>query len=514
MPRRLRPAELRAVRFTSETLFTMKTTVSSGLQHERTWSTRRISASYTTGGPLTSHPTTQFQPVSVTRSPATALFSNGLRYRAPVDTRTLGQRRDNTIMTTASGHLTDAGRPGDVTDHPDSLTQRHHNMLSKRRAILHTPPPLTASRLPFQDENASPICSNGLSINHRDSLELPTTKMVPKLPQEHGHCEVSPTPRPKPRSSIPRTRTLGVLSNITASISRTSLGMQKKSGSRKSSASSRHASGSSTTTQSSLVAPLGPAGGGMASGLAISLPCPSFEEDSESSYRDPRHIYSAQSSEYWSGRFMTLNDRFMSESLPAEISALSAQSSSSDISALPMESPTDSQTKLAPSSGQTRRLNIHRGSDSWTSAKPVRNSSLIPHLGTMPTLHSNRRVTYDHFSKTQAQVQIDPDTTMPESTSNRANTSRVIPLEDEDVRCRRVFQHLETMCKTSEARKSLRAWQQAYARRVGKENLLPAGGSMEDRGWVGRLLSSSTSVSKGLVHASAFHRRKRSSVVA
>ncbi|KAJ1337806.1 hypothetical protein MN608_00662 [Microdochium nivale] len=103
---------------------------------------------------------------------------------------------------------------------------------------------------------------------------------------------------------------------------------------------------------------------------------------------------------------------------------------------------------------------------------------------------------------------------MPESTSNRANTSRVIPLEDEDVRCRRVFQHLETMCKTSEARKSLRAWQQAYARRVGKENLLPAGGSMEDRGWVGRLLSSSTSVSKGLVHASAFHRRKRSSVVA
>lgn len=248
----------------------------------------------------------------------------------------------------------------------------------------------------------------------------------------------------------------------------------------------------------------------MASGLAVSLPCPSFDEDPKSPNRDPRHIYSAQSSEYWSGRFMTLNDRFMSESLPAEIPALSAQSSASDISALPK----DSLTELVPSSGQARRSNVHRASDSWTSAKPVRDASLVPHLGTMPTLHSNRRVTYDHFSKTQAQAQVDPDTTMPEIASNRTNNSRVIPLEDEDIRYWRVFQHLETMCKTSEARKSLRAWQQAYARRVGKENLLPSGGSMEDRGWVGRLLSSSSSVGKGLVHASAFHRRKRNSMIA
>ncbi|KXJ97278.1 hypothetical protein Micbo1qcDRAFT_156108, partial [Microdochium bolleyi] len=116
------------------------------------------------------------------------------------------------------------------------------------------------------------------------------------------------------------------------------------------------------------------------------------------------------------------------------------------------------------------------------------NSSLIPHLGTKPTLHSNRRATFEHSSKGKTRLQIDPDTTMPELANHHAQSSEVPVLEDEDVRCRRVFRHLESLCMTSEARKSLQTWQQAYARRTGKERLLPSGGSMEDRGWVGRLL--------------------------
>jgi hypothetical protein len=64
-------------------------------------------------------------------------------------------------------------------------------------------------------------------------------------------------------------------------------------------------------------------------------------------------------------------------------------------------------------------------------------------------------------------------------------------LVDEDNRCRRVFMHLELLCTTPEARNSLRQWQQSYARRMGRDTLLPEGGTMYDRNkeltWVGRL---------------------------
>jgi hypothetical protein len=46
---------------------------------------------------------------------------------------------------------------------------------------------------------------------------------------------------------------------------------------------------------------------------------------------------------------------------------------------------------------------------------------------------------------------------------------------------KRVFTHLDALCVTSEARKSLKAFQQAYARKVDCEALLPLGGSMVDR---------------------------------
>lgn len=51
---------------------------------------------------------------------------------------------------------------------------------------------------------------------------------------------------------------------------------------------------------------------------------------------------------------------------------------------------------------------------------------------------------------------------------------------DQDVQCRRVFDELETLCVTPEARESLWAWQQSYARRLRRPKLLPDGGSMHD----------------------------------
>ncbi|KAK4186383.1 hypothetical protein QBC35DRAFT_387420 [Podospora australis] len=48
-----------------------------------------------------------------------------------------------------------------------------------------------------------------------------------------------------------------------------------------------------------------------------------------------------------------------------------------------------------------------------------------------------------------------------------------VPLDDDDARCRRVFIHLEALCVTEEARASLYSWRILYARNTGKTSLLP-----------------------------------------
>lgn len=68
---------------------------------------------------------------------------------------------------------------------------------------------------------------------------------------------------------------------------------------------------------------------------------------------------------------------------------------------------------------------------------------------------------------------------------------------------KRVFTHLEALCMTNEARKSLKAFQQAYARKFACEALLPLGGCMVDRepGFIakaGRLFSGGRKSSFGV----------------
>jgi hypothetical protein len=54
---------------------------------------------------------------------------------------------------------------------------------------------------------------------------------------------------------------------------------------------------------------------------------------------------------------------------------------------------------------------------------------------------------------------------------------------------KRVFAHLEALCVNAEARESLKAFQQSYARRFGCEALLPAGGCMVDREQAGGFIA-------------------------
>jgi hypothetical protein len=74
---------------------------------------------------------------------------------------------------------------------------------------------------------------------------------------------------------------------------------------------------------------------------------------------------------------------------------------------------------------------------------------------------------------------------------------------------KRVFTHLESLCVNNEARKSLKAFQQAYARRFDCEALLPLGGCMVDRegglfARVGRLVSGGNSGGGGAGRKSSF----------
>lgn len=636
--RPLRPPRqvgLRCVRFTSETFQTPFGTV---VRSEETWESRRISASYASGGPLTSPPTTQSHPVSATRLPGTTLLprprhqsSKAImdicaavpgrretfeeRRRRSADTRRsvavspseiseetmankvvvradttprqedvdasyhrpegspqhdiahLSQRSHDSIATlakaradasslrksleeirrrrsndtprplaglppkdsrstTASNEHTRANisrlreRLGQIrhsssgTRRPAPLSERPYNTTATRHPYIRTPPPLPP-QLTYQDENLSPVYTSTIAMHHKDSLDLPAAKLVPKLPQDEMEPRQSPTPRPKPSTGIPRARTLNVLSNLTASMSRTSLSLSTRGSQRKASRASRNTSGSSTTTQNSLIAPLGPAGGGMASGLATSIPNTNFDDDSvfPTPQRDPRYIYEAQSSEHWTGRYMALNDRFMSESLPDEITNSPERSDTSPAAASPPVSPADSLTELTPTPRPSLHSQRQRGSDTWLSTRPapIRSTSLIPHLGTMPSLRHDRRATLEVPAIIHDEEDI--STSLSKDRNRATLKSRVAALEDEDARAKRVFRHLEAMCKTTEARRSLFAWQQVFARRMNKEHLLPSGGSMEDRGWVGRLLSNSSSVGKGLVYASPFGRRKRDSLL-
>lgn len=57
--------------------------------------------------------------------------------------------------------------------------------------------------------------------------------------------------------------------------------------------------------------------------------------------------------------------------------------------------------------------------------------------------------------------------------------------------CRRVFAHLASYCVTGEALQSLRRWQEDYARRRNRPQLLPEGCHVQSRGIVSRLFGSS-----------------------
>ncbi|KAI1268051.1 hypothetical protein F5Y18DRAFT_424367 [Xylariaceae sp. FL1019] len=221
---------------------------------------------------------------------------------------------------------------------------------------------------------------------------------------------ISP-PKAKPKSRGARS----VLSNITASLSRASLSRTSLVlEPRRTSTSSKAVSAKS---MESLAAPTPPP-------LSPSITA------------NPRFITTGQPSEYWTGRFMALQDRFQSETmLPRNLDTLAYANSPS--------------RSMPPPPG-------------------------IPRSSTMNSFIPFKNKTRTSSAKIGTRKEPTTDT----------GASLLL---DEDNRTRRVFVHLEAMCMTAEARESLHAWQQGYAVRNGKEYLFTEGRRRE-KSWVGRFL--------------------------
>lgn len=333
-------------------------------------STRQVSASYPTEGPPFCPPVvgTSSLTASTTHTQLPTVYATAVR-----STRKL--------------------TPTSIPD-PKALTATSYETATAR-CILH-------------DENIPPSSTtSSLQQEHRYSLDNAVAKL-------HGQVKI-------PRlGTIPKSSTLSVISNLTASISRNSLVKASRSSSI---SSTGDLEVGTSTVSSSLVA----------------FPC------TESG--NIRQVHTAQSSAYWTGRFMALQDKFRNEMfLPMNMTTL--------ITA-------HAQRSIAPD---------------CISKTP----KYMPASTSNPNLaHTTNRARVRRNSRPMAL------SSQPQTVTGNLGAER---LEDEENRTRRVFLHLEALCTTSEARKSLRAWQQAYARRTGKEQLLPRGGTMEDKGWMGRLL--------------------------
>ncbi|TID06308.1 hypothetical protein CH35J_000916 [Colletotrichum higginsianum] len=220
------------------------------------------------------------------------------------------------------------------------------------------------------------------------------------------------------KKRLPKSRTLTVLSNLTASLSRSSLasfaGSERKT--------SQHTVSSRKTSSSST----------FASNAPTRTATPTSPEV------NPLIITTAQPSAYWSGRFLSLQDRFQGESLQEKTLSIfvAAHASKSTILA------------------QQREVYQRRGN------LPLSTTTALDRYGTNAAVQEAER------------------------------------LSDEDNRCLRIFLHLDALCGTPEAQKSLHAWQEAYARRAGRDVLLPQGASVE-KGFVARLFSGSSRRSLG-----------------
>lgn len=326
--------------------------------------------------------------------------------------------------------------------------------------------------------------------------DIPTSKL-PK-------SKASPS---KQSSAIPRARTLGLFSNLSATFSRTSLSSFGRSGaSRKPSSSSMADSNSNSASASkrsgsalgygSSIAPStregtpfqGPSAPSVsARSTATTTPAPApgggggDDVVEKKHHKNPNMVYEAHDFQFWIGRFMALQDRFKNEMLEPKnldtIVAAHAQQS--------MLPPKPSSSKATTSKTGASAAGLPT---SYTTANIARVSHLPTYTQSRPRPQQ----------QTQMQTQGTAAATASGSGSGSSDTSPPLPplpsrprsphsllsdaalLLDDAARLRRTFRHMESICANNDSLGSMHRFQQAYARRFGLPDCLPSGGTMTD----------------------------------
>jgi hypothetical protein len=228
-----------------------------------------------------------------------------------------------------------------------------------------------------------------------------------------------------PPSRLPKSRTMGILQDRKGSVPRPSVNLRPSA-----THETRIPSSSSSSTCSSQRMAIrhdSPPTPQQLPRVPQTLPPPSSRIPSHHRRPGPDHflITDAQPSEYWSGRFMALHDRFSAEILtPVPRGVIPPRP--------PLPQQQNANDGSVPSSEQPRAKSTYpRGAHlpvsmaTTTTRTPPHPASSIPITGA-PTMSGPR---------------------------------------DERDRVRRVFRHLDSLCATEEAHSSLLEWQQAYARR-------------------------------------------------
>ena len=274
-----------------------------------------------------------------------------------------------------------------------------------------------------------------------------------------------------PRQGLPKSRTLGVLSNITSSFSRSSITNFGHSDSKRSLDSPTANPPLESAADAGATRHVAEQDGSRKESM-------SFSSSSTPQYQNSRHIYGAQSSAYWTGRFVGLQDRLrcqmlLPENLP-KLAYIGAESRQEPDFQYPKT------TSGLPASATTGCISTAYQTDQSDGHGSRRNS--YQHTlqgGGYRTTGTDRRLQQEEngeveLEEEEGETQLDPE---------------LLKIRSDKTYCaRRAFLHLEAMCADGDAQRSLHAWQQAYARRFDCKALLPRRDSIGDRGWVGRLL--------------------------
>ncbi|KAK3332203.1 hypothetical protein B0T19DRAFT_482538 [Cercophora scortea] len=310
------------------------------------------------------------------------------------------------------------------------------------------------------------------------------------------------TPTPAPRRGIPKSKTMSVFSNLTHSFSRGSI----RSSFMASNSSNSNRTSTASLTSSSIPAetPTKPSFTSLRrlsrKSLEPILSSPQNNEEEPAAPTtaikhpaplpdNPRLVTTEMPSSYWAGRFAALNDRFHSELLGQHNLNLIIEAHAATSTYRAREQAQDSASADLDTGLNNPSMSVYAATRIMPpSTQPT---STMPHSATtsaiLPRTDNTDSLTWlNPTSTAHLRLGKDRDRVVSNNTQTRAVAMRKLiladatALTDDTNRARRVFLHLDALCVTDAARRSLHTWQQGYARQMQAPTLLPRGGTMRD----------------------------------